>query len=49
MDIWEMFSEMCKKVVEEQNVFLQVIIVGPMISMYLVPYDEELWEEDDDD
>ena len=41
MDPWEVFSEMCKRVVEEQNVFLDVLIINGMVEMMLMPYDEE--------
>ena len=44
MDAWEIFSELCKKVVEEQNVYLDVFISSGEIEMMLMP-----WEEDDDD
>ena len=47
MDPWEMFSELCRRVVEEQNVALEVTIIGNMIEMFLCPYDDE-WEEEDD-
>ena len=46
MDPWELFSELCRRVVEEQNVFLDVIITNGMVEMMLMPYDEdgEEWE-----
>lgn len=45
MDPWEMFSEMCRQVVENGNVYLDVNICGDQIYMILWPYDEE---EDDE-
>ena len=45
MDAWEIFSELCKKVVEEQNVYLDVMITAVGIEMMLMPMDEE---EDDE-
>lgn len=47
MDPWEMFSEMCRQVVENGNVYLDVNICGEQIFMTLWPYDEE--EGDDED
>lgn len=44
MDAWEIFSELCRKVVEEQNVYLDVLIIPGGIEMMLMP-----WEEDDED
>lgn len=41
MDAWEIFSELCKKVVEEQNVYLDVMITAVGIEMMLMPMDEE--------
>lgn len=41
MDAWEIFSELCKKVVEEQNVYLDVLITAGGIEMMLMPLDEE--------
>lgn len=48
MDPWELFSELCRKVVEEQNVALEVTIYGNCIFMELWPYNDEDWEEEDD-
>lgn len=36
-DPWRLFSEMCKIVVEEQNVFLDVLITNQGIEMMLMP------------
>lgn len=45
MDPWELFSMLCQRVVEEQNVYLDVIVMGNNIEMMLMPVGEE--EEDD--
>lgn len=47
MDPWEVFSELCKCVVEEQNVFLDVLICQNGIEMQLMPMGEEDIEEDE--
>lgn len=44
MDAWELFSELCKQVVENQNVYLDVFISPGEIEMMLMP-----WEEEEDD
>jgi hypothetical protein len=41
MDAWELFSELCKIVVTEQNVYLDVLITGNGIEMMLMPMDDE--------
>lgn len=46
MDPWEIFSEMCRRVVEEQNVYLDVLITGSGIELMLMPIDD--WEGDDE-
>lgn len=46
MDPWDVFSELCCQVVEEQNVFLEVTIIGNCVSMGLYPYCEEDFEND---
>jgi hypothetical protein len=48
MDPWQIFSEMCRQVVEEQNVYLEVTIHGDYISMELWPYNDDFEEEEDD-
>ena len=47
MDPWDVFSELCRQVVEEQNVYLDVTIYDGGINMTLWPYNEEDFEEDD--
>ena len=46
MDPWKLFSELCRRVVEEQNVYLKVTIYNGSISMTLWPYKEEDFNED---
>ena len=46
MDPWEMFCELTRRVVEDQNVFLDVYISKEWMTMQLMPYGE--WEEDDE-
>jgi len=41
MDAWELFSELCKIVVEEQNVFLDVLVTEKGIEMMLMPTEDE--------
>ena len=47
MDPWEMFSELCRQVVEEQNVYLDVLITAAGVEMQLMPMDEDFEEEDE--
>lgn len=47
MDPWEVFSELCRRVVEDQNVFLDVLIYKNGIEMQLMPMDEEDSEGDE--
>lgn len=37
MDPWEMFSEMVRQVVENENVVLEVSIINGLIEMSLAP------------
>lgn len=41
MDPWDVFSKLCRQVVEEGNVFLDVLIYKNGIEMQLMPMDEE--------
>lgn len=41
MDTWEMFSELCKQVVENQNVFLDILITRNGVEIQLMPIGEE--------
>jgi predicted RNA-binding protein associated with RNAse of E/G family len=45
MDPWELFCHLCKTVVEEQDVYLDVLITPAGVEMMLMPMDEE--DEDD--
>ncbi len=47
MDPWDVFSELCRRVVEEGNVFLDVLIYKNGIEMQLMPMDEEDNEGDE--
>lgn len=47
MDPWEMFCELTRQVVENQNVFLDVYISREGVTMQLMPYGE--FEEGDDE
>lgn len=49
MDPWDVFSELCRQVVEKQNVYLEVTIYNGSISMSLWPYNEEDFEEEEED
>ena len=46
MDAWEIFSELCKIVVTEQNVFLDILLTGNGIEMQLMPMEDEDYDED---
>jgi len=46
MDPWEMFSEMVRQVVENENVVLDVIISNGHIGMTLSPIGEDLEEDE---
>ena len=47
MDPWDVFCEMCRRVVEDQNVFLDVLITAAGVEMQLMPMDEDFEEEDE--
>lgn len=47
MDPWELFCELTRRVVEDQNVMLDVYIGHDGVTMQLMPYGDE-WEEDDE-
>ena len=46
IDPWTLFSALCRTVVEEQNVYLEVIISNGAIGMSLYPL-EDLEGEDE--
>ena len=41
MDPWKIISELCRQVVEEQNVYLDVLVTHAGIEIMLLPYNEE--------
>lgn len=41
MDPWELFCHLCETVVEEQGVYLDVLITPAGVEMMLMPMDEE--------
>ena len=47
MDPWELFSELCRRVATDGNVYLDVLITKAGIEMMLMPMDD--WEEDEDE
>lgn len=47
MDAWEIFCELCKRVVENHNVYLEVFISREGVTMQLMPYGDD--EEGDDE
>ena len=40
MDPWEMFSELCRRVVEDQNVYLEVIWTPYQVHFSLFPMED---------
>lgn len=42
MNPWEIFSELCRMVVEKQNVYLDVLITGSGIEMMLMPVEDDM-------
>lgn len=46
MDPWELFCHLCKTVVEEQDVYLDILVTPVGVEMMLMPMDKE--EEEDD-
>ena len=49
MDPWDMFCELCRTVVENQNCYLDVLIGKGMIELQLMPLGEEDYEEEDEE
>ena len=47
MDPWQMFSEMCRLVVETQSAFLQVTIIDNAVRMELFPAEDLEGDEDE--
>ena len=46
MNPWELFCHLCKTVVEEQDVYLDILVTPVGVEMMLMPMDKE---EDEDD
>lgn len=46
MDPWELFCHLCKTVVEEQDVYLDILVTPVGVEMMLMPMDKE---DDEDD
>ena len=47
MPLWELIAQLCKAVVDNQNVFLEISVTEAGCMIQLVPMQK--WEEDDDD
>ena len=47
MDPWELFCHLCKTVVDEQGVYLDVLITPAGVEMMLMPMDDDFEEEDE--
>lgn len=47
MNPWDVFSELCRRVSEDRDVYLEITIYGDCISMELWPYNDD-WEDDED-
>ena len=47
MDLWEMFSELCRQVAERQDVMLDIYIDENGIEMALMPYEGKEEPKDD--
>lgn len=46
MDPWKIFAELCKTVVTEQNVYLDVLFTSIGVEMCLMPMEEEKEENE---
>lgn len=44
-DAWALFSELCRVVVENKNVFLDVICTNGLIEFMLMPLEDEADDE----
>lgn len=49
MDPWKLVSELCRIVVKEQNVYLEVSIFDGHIQMALWPYNTDDFENEEGD
>lgn len=45
-DPWELFAELCRRVVEDQNVYLEVVWLPNQVHFSLFPMDEGEFEDD---
>lgn len=48
MNPWDLFCELCKVVVEEQNVCLNIVVFDNQIQMSLIPCEGNFYDETDD-
>lgn len=48
MELWELISQLCRTVVTEQNVYLDILITPNGWEFQLMPMGYD-WEEDEDD
>ena len=46
MDLWELISHLCKLVVEEQNVYLDITVLKNGYKIQLLPCGDMFMEED---
>lgn len=46
MDPWRIFCELCKLVVKEQNIFLEVLVTNNSIEFQLMPLGRTSEEEE---
>lgn len=48
MELWELISMLCQKVVEEQNCYLDIIITNNGWNIQLMPIGDD-WEDEEDE
>jgi hypothetical protein len=52
MELWELIAQLCKAVVDNQNVYLSILITDSGWSVQLIPTDytdDDDWEEEEDE
>lgn len=52
MELWELIAQLCKAVVDNQNVYLNILVTDSGWSVQLIPtdyIDDDDWEEDEDE
>lgn len=51
MELWELIAQLCKAVVDNQNVYLNILITNTGWSVQLIPtnHNDEIWEEEEDE